>query len=151
MGIFRGIGRYVTTIYDVRADKWLNLGYMKNSLARSTRLLDEAIKPQSTEAQETFDEAMTQRGMTQADIDNQIQQFTKMIWIYVFITLSLFSYTLSKGLAEEWFGLIMGIGLTLFCGAHIFRYHYWRYLLIRRELGRTPKEWFNDTVGPHHE
>lgn len=151
MGFWSGMGKLAGGIYDVRADKWIGLGYLKNSLSRSTRIFEEVLIPGEATKTETFDEAMKEHGVSEQELADQINKFTRLFWFYSFFTIGLISYTVAQAFNAVWFGVVMGLALTFFIGAHMFRYHYWRYLLMKRELGLTPKDWLRDLMGQNRE
>ena len=41
---------------------------------------------------------------------------------------------------------LVGISVLLLLLANAFKYHFWRYQLLRKKLGCTFKEWFSDLI-----
>ena len=92
---------------------------------------------------ETFEEAMQRLNITEAELNARRKEFTRLMFIYLAISLSIFAYTVYiVTMHKNFMGFMMGFAITIYSLTYVFKYHFWIYQIKHKKLGCTLREWF---------
>lgn len=140
MGLFRGIGRLIKPLVDVKTwtDSSRFIEHGKTVYNDAKKLL---VKVEQTNT-ETFEEASDRLGLSEAYLEKLKNKFllTSLIFLVLgFIAAFYFAYIVTHGAWHTW---AMGVVVVMLALTQFFRYHFWYYQIKSRRLGCTIKEWF---------
>lgn len=146
MGLFSGIKKMGGRIIDLRADKWMSLGIIKDSFERTSSILADMVIPQKAHRKETFEEALLRLNITEADLTERRKEFGRLVAIYGSIGLIIVLYGIYMGINKHFAAALISTCLSLYAFGQAFRFHFWLFQINHRKLGCTVKEWLNSRV-----
>jgi intracellular multiplication protein IcmV len=97
---------------------------------------------------ETFEEAKARLNLTEEDIQKTATTYRLYALIFLLLGIAIFGYAFfllfSAGTIMGW---LLGLAVSGLFSAQAFRYDFWAFQLIRRQLGATFKEWKQHFLG----
>jgi intracellular multiplication protein IcmV len=131
-------------------DIWNWFGYTRfkfeiQSLARLLKSLLARFSSDKSSA-ETFEQAMTRQGLTEADLKKRIRLAKQLYLFFLVGTLAMLYYTFvqfTHGFIANGFFCIL---LTALLAVYGFREHFYSYQIRKRQLGCRYRDWFKDTI-----
>ncbi|MFZ0219720.1 MAG: type IVB secretion system protein IcmV [Candidatus Aquirickettsiella sp.] len=141
MSFFSGIRKIIKPVVDV--PKWVDY----QNLAKSNRSVFAFIKkffvPDQATTQESFEEALLRLKLTPADIIQRKKEFTRLMWIWVFLFLVSIFYSIYLLYNQALRGFYPCLGISVVILTQIFRYHFWLFQIKQRRLGCSFRDWLN--------
>jgi intracellular multiplication protein IcmV len=138
----KSLGSY---IFNFRVGKWMGVDQVKQSYSQLYQITLAVFRPEQAELSETFEEALIRLDLTEADIEQRRIEFTRLMIIYAFVSLAIFSYSIWIVYAyKNLLGFGMGFSITIFALTYAFRYHFWLFQIKHRKLGCSLRDWFLD-------
>ena len=146
MGLFSGFKKVGGKLVDVRVDKWMSLGVIKDSFEKTSSLISTMVTPSKAQRKETFREALARLNLTEADLEQRKKEFFRLVVIYTFIGLSIVFYGIFMAISSHFAAALISICLSLFSFGQAFKFHFWLFQVQHRKLGCTVSEWLNSKV-----
>lgn len=141
MKIASGVKKVVKPFVDVPT--WL--GYRQ--LADSTKSIWDVLKnlfvPQKAGPQEDFSAAMARFNLSETDVQQRANAFTRLALIFLFIACGVFAYAIYMIWEGSIRGTLASLAITLIAIAFAFRYHFWSFQIKQRKLGCTLRDWLD--------
>jgi intracellular multiplication protein IcmV len=144
MGFFRGIGKAFKPAVNVTA--WLDTTRISETASYIAGFAKRTFTPVKPTTTETFAQAMTRFGLTEADIAQRKIEFRRLLWVSLFIFICIAGYAIY--LFFQTYvraGLICSL-VSLIALVQAIRYHFWLFQIKKRKLGCTLKEWFKQGI-----
>ena len=138
---FRRVFRRLT--WGITPSKWLSIDYLKNQTASLKDLSKSVLNPPGppTYKCKTFAEAMKRAGLTESNINHQMQQNKLACRIFLGITAIIWLYALFLISRHPLEGLMVVL-LGAFAAVYAWREHYNYTKLKHRQLYLTPGQWW---------
>lgn len=146
MGLFSGFKKVGGRIVDVRVDRWMSMGTIKDSFEKTSSILSDLVVPAKAQRKETFQEALKRLGISEADLEQRKKEFFRLVVIYTVIGLSIVFYGIYMAVNQHFAAGLISICLSLFAFGQAFRFHFWLFQVQHRKLGCTVQEWLNSKV-----
>ena len=112
------------------------------------RVLRGLWTPAVPQAIRTFEEAMKENGLTEADIADAIGTYRALALVFLLLGVSAVFYTFYLLL---WHATVVGAFLSIAVAAllftQMFKYDFWALQMRRRHLGLTFKDWKRQYLG----
>jgi intracellular multiplication protein IcmV len=145
MGFFSGVKNLGSYIFNFRVNKWLDYDMLKRSTTKIVDITRATFSPEQAERTETFEQAMERLNLTEAELQQRLAEFSRLLVIYLIIAALIFAYSVWIAFSyKNIMGFFMGFCITIFALTHAFRYHFWIYQIKHRKLGCSLREWFFD-------
>lgn len=145
MGFFSGAKNLGSYVFNFRVSKWLDYDMLKRSTTKIVDITRATFSPEQAERTETFEQAMERLNLTEAELQQRLTEFSRLLVVYLIIAALIFSYSVWIAFSyKNIMGFFMGFCITLFALTHAFRYHFWIYQIKNRKLGCSLREWFFD-------
>jgi len=145
MGFFSTAKKVGGTVVNFKVTKWVGLDRLTQSTKQLGRITKSLVTPEQAEYSETFEEALKRLNLSEDQINARRIEFTKLMLIYLLISIVLFSYSVYIVYAyKNILGFFMGFSITLFALSHAFRYHFWVFQIKHKKLGCSVRDWFLD-------
>jgi len=140
MAKFRRTRKLFKFFFDIPS--WIGFSQMKSDTNLVKGLATTALKiPKRTEHIEHFDEVMQRLEIDEASLKQRYNLFKLCFCLFMFLSASLFSYTIYVLLMGYVLNGIVCLSLTVLGFVLAFRYHFWMFQIERRKLGCSFKEW----------
>lgn len=146
MGIFRSTKKLSTKIVDVRVDKWLSVDYLKETTNHFKVILIDIFVPKKPKFSESFEEALQRLELSEKDLQQRKEEFTRLFLFFTILSLSVISYGIYLAYKGSFGASLIAFCLSLYALTQAFRFHFWLFQLKNRKLGCTIKEWFNSSA-----
>jgi intracellular multiplication protein IcmV len=146
MGLFSGLKKVGGKVVDVRVDKWMSMGAIKDSFDKTSSILSNLVIPEKAKRKETFQEALARLGISELDLEQRKKEFFRLVVIYTTVGLTIVLYGIYMAIQQHFAAGLISICLSLFAFAQAFRFHFWLFQIQHRKLGCTLKEWLNSSV-----
>lgn len=146
MGLFSGFKKVGGRIVDVRVDRWMSIGVIKDSFEKTSSLISDMVIPTKAQRKESFHEALIRLGLTEQDLEQRKKEFTRLVIVYTTIGLTIVLYGIYMAINQHFAAGLISICLSLFAFGQAFRFHFWLFQIHHRKLGCTVKEWLNSKV-----
>ncbi len=145
MGFLSGMKKVGGMVFNFRVNQWIGLDHIKSNSKNLYNIGQAAVTPEQPDHEETFEEALKRLNITEDEVKQRKIEFTRLMIIYIFVALLVFSYSIYIVVVfKNFMGFFMGLAVTLFALVHSFKYHFWLYQIRHRKLGCTLKDWFLD-------
>jgi intracellular multiplication protein IcmV len=145
MGIISGVRRAGSSIFNFKVTRWFGKDFIFDSLRTVANLFLGIFTPEQAEVQETYEQALIRLGLSESDIQQRQQEFTKLFIFYLTISAMLFAYSLFIVVTYHNIGgFFMGFSITLYALTQAFRYHFWLFQIRNKKLGCSFREWLMD-------
>lgn len=153
MGIFKSTKKAAGKIIDVRVDKWISWDYLKETTGHFKAILFDIAIPKKATHLESFEEAMSRLGLSEKDLEARKNEFTKLFYFFLVLSLGVFAYALYLSLKGTLVSSLITFCLAFYALTQAFQFHFWLFQIKNRKLGCSVKEWFNskayhDVVAP---
>jgi len=147
MGFLKGAAKTANVFVNVRADKWIGVENIKQSLGNTALCAKNLFKIQQAERVETFEEAQQRLSVDEAELTKIKIKYTFFYIFYLIGALILFSYGFYIAYhAHRYIGFLMCFSLTLYGLSRAFFYHFWVYQIQQKKLGLTLKDWLHHYI-----
>jgi intracellular multiplication protein IcmV len=146
MGLWRGTKSFFSKGLNVNVEKWLALDVAKDNYDSLKYIVKDAFVPKKARYHETFEESMERQGLTEEDIEQRKQEFTKLSLSFVVIGFLIVVYGLAMLFYGHYWQTIISLFIAMYAFSQAFRFHFWLFQLRNRKLGCTFKEWFNSEI-----
>jgi intracellular multiplication protein IcmV len=144
MGFFSSSKKVAGHIVNFKVADWVDTGYHKNIFNYISNTTKSLFVPEQTTTQETFEQAMQRLNITTEDLAKRKQEFSRLFFIFLIISLLFFSYTMFITIKyRNIFSFILGLSVTTLSLSKTFRYHFWLTQINKKKLGLTFKEWID--------
>lgn len=128
------------TFFDPRG--WLGYDTLKNQTQATWRFLKEAFTPTQVVREETFEQAMEQMKVTEADIQKISLNYLSYAIFFAALAVPMFFYGFFLLIHYRTFGgWMLSMAVTALLLAQAFRFHFWHFQIKYRKLGCTFAEW----------
>lgn len=145
MGFFSRIKDAGGYVVNFKVTKWAGLDQIKDSSKSVVNLGRHLFTAEQANYVETFEEAMQRLNITEAELNARRKEFTRLLFIYLIVALSIFSYSIYVvAVHKNFMGFMMGFAITIYALTYVFKYHFWIYQIKHKKLGCTLREWFLD-------
>ncbi len=138
--------KVLSRIFDVRVDRWMSWDYLSETADRYKVLLVDMVIPKKATYSETFDEALERMQLTQEDINQRKQEFTRLFYFFLALSLLVVCYALYMAFRGYMVPALISFCLAFYAFTQAFRFNFWLFQIKHRKLGCTIKEWMNSTV-----
>lgn len=142
MSFFGGIKKIIKPAVDV--PKWIDY----RQLVKNNRSVFGYIKkffiPDQAKTQESFEEALLRLKLTPADLVQRSKEFTRLLWIWIFLFFLSISYSVYLLYYHAFRGFFPCLGISFIILTQIFRYHFWLFQIKQRRLGCGFRDWLNN-------
>lgn len=145
-GFFRGSGKVMGRIVDVRVDKWIGYDYLKGTFNKTLQITKDTFQAETPSRQETFEEAIERLGLKPEDLINRKKEFTRLLVFHLFLTSLVIGYAIYMAFQGAIIATIISFCLSVWSTSQCFRYHFWLFQIRNRKLGCTLMEWFNSEI-----
>ncbi len=146
MGLFTGVKKVGSRIVDVRVDRWMSIGVIKDSFEKTSSLISDMVVPAKAQRKESFQEALIRLGLTEQDLIQRKKEFFRLVVVYTIIGLTIVMYGIYMAVNQHFAAGLISICLSLFAFGQAFRFHFWLFQIQHRKLGCTVSEWLNSKV-----
>jgi intracellular multiplication protein IcmV len=143
MGFWRGTGKVMGQIVDVRVDKWVGIDTVKENTQNLIKWTKSIFRIEEASSSETFEEAMLRLNLTDAMIEQRRRQFSILVYVFLSFAAIVFAYGIYLAYAHSWGGVSLSMALSLYSLSQAFRYDFWVYQFTKRKLGCSFKEWWS--------
>jgi intracellular multiplication protein IcmV len=123
-----------------------------DAVKAQTKTIASIIKPIATPdkpvREETFKAATKRLELETRDLEITYNAY--LTYAYLFLSLSLFSFTYGIYLIlyhGTFLGLVLTLAVTGLFISQAFKYHFWAFQIKKAKLGCTFKEWRDETFG----
>jgi intracellular multiplication protein IcmV len=145
MGFFSKVKNASGYVVNFKVTKWAGLDQIKDSTRSVASLGRNIFIAEQANYTETFEEAMQRLNITEHELQARRKEFTLLMFIYLFVALAIFSYSIYVvAMHKNFMGFMMGFAITIYALTHVFKYHFWIYQIKHKKLGCTLREWFLD-------
>ncbi len=145
MGFFSRVKNAGGYIVNFKVTKWAGLDQIKDSSKSVVNLGRNLLTAEQANYVETFEEAMQRLNITEAELNARRKEFTRLMFIYLFVSLAIFTYSIYVvAVHKNFMGFMMGFAITIYSLTYVFKYHFWIYQIKHKKLGCTLREWFLD-------
>lgn len=145
MGFFSRVKNAGGYIVNLKITKWAGLDQIKDSTKGVVNLGQKLFISEQANYTETFEEALQRLNITEEQLNARKKEFTRLMIIYLIISLIIFSYSIYVvAVYKNFMGFMMGFAITLYSLTYVFKYHFWIYQIKNKKLGCTLREWFLD-------
>jgi intracellular multiplication protein IcmV len=144
MGIWSGTKKTAGVMLNFRVDQWLGVENLKDGAKAITQSAKTLFTVQKATHTETFEEALVRLNITEADLEQRKVEFSRLMLIYLGVTVLLIAYAIYLALATASIGAsIVTVLLSMYSSINAFRFHFWLFQIKKRKLGCTIHEWLN--------
>lgn len=140
MGVWNGTKKVAGHFFNFRVDKWVAYHYLKDTLNYILFILRSLAKPEQTQIEESFQEAVVRLQLEPEDLKKRAKQLKHWCFLFLGIALGLLLYTVYIFKQSNWMGTAMTLALMIYALYQAFRFHFWHYQLVHERLGCTLKE-----------
>ena len=140
MGLISGTKKFVKPL--VNFPQWMNWEGIKRTTVSIAQVSKNLFIPQKAQREESFAEALERLHLTEADIQQRLIEFKRLLAVLLasaFSVLVYIGYLIYQGHGKA---LIISTILLLIILAQAFRYHFWIFQIKQRKLGCNIHEWF---------
>lgn len=141
MSFFAGIKKITKPFVDV--PKWIGYRQLVKSNRSITALLRKFFIPEQARTQESFVAALQRLNLKEADLIQRRREFTRLMWIWIFLFFVAISYSLYLLLAHALRGFFPSLAMVFIILTQIFRYHFWIFQIKQRRLGCNFRDWLS--------
>ncbi len=142
MGIIKKTRKILGHVIDLKVDRWVDLDYLKHSTKYYWRQAKFIFSSQKPTHEESFDEAVERMDLTPETLNKQVSHFGFIVVFFMFLAVSLFSYSLYMVWHKNWMGAGLAIALMFYALSLAFHFHFWRFQIANQKLGCSLREWF---------
>lgn len=140
---FKIAGRAATRVVDVRVDRWLSLGMLKEQTAALVGMAKNTFKPKTTEiVSESFEEAVQRFALTPEDVLRKQNEFWRLAVVFCTIAVLLFGYAVYMAFSGVVLATLVTLVLTVYALVQSFSFHFWYFQISQQRLGCTFQEWW---------
>lgn len=145
VGLLKSISKLAGHIVDIRVDRWFNIGGHKDNISYLTKLIGRIFKlpakdaPQITDP--SFEEIVKRDALTPNALNEQSQYYKMFSIVFLAVALLLFVYSLLLLYFQNFMGLCISVALIIYTLSLAFRFHFWHFQILKRNLNCTPQEW----------
>lgn len=143
MGMFK---KAASKVIDVRVDKWMSWSYLQETTDRFKILFLDIVIPKKASTVETFEEAMVRLELTESDLAQRKQEFTRLFYFFVALAVIILAYALYIAFVGHLITALISFCLAVYALTQAFRFHFWLFQLKNRKLGCTFQEWLNSKI-----
>lgn len=145
MGFFSRVKEAGSYVVNFKVTKWAGLDQIKDSTKSVANLGRNLFIAEQANYTETFEQAMQRLNITEEQLNARRKEFTRLMFIYLLISLAIFAYSIYVvAVYKNFMGFMMGFAITIYALTHVFKYHFWIYQIKHKKLGCTLREWFLD-------
>ncbi len=144
MAKLRRTKKFVKSFIDVRT--WMGIDIiMQNakSLWHSTR---ESFKIQPPEESESFEQAQSRLNISNSQADKIAMHYGRLSLMFLLLTGMMMVYGGYMVMHGSWLSFPMAVAISGITSVMAFRYHFWRFQILRRCLGCSLQTWFYQGV-----
>lgn len=121
---------------------------LKNENKTLYRILKSLFTKSTPERQETFEQAMTRMGLTEAYVKKTATTYRLYAILFLLIGIAIFTYGFYLLFdIRSLSGWLLAMAATGLCLAQAFRFDFWAYQMRVRKLGVTFSEWKSSILG----
>ncbi|MEY3182753.1 MAG: intracellular multiplication protein IcmV [Pseudomonadota bacterium] len=143
MGFWRGTGKVMGQIVDVRVDKWVGVETIKENTSALLAWVKTVFRVQEAHREETFEAAMARLQLTDTMVEERRRQYSILVYIFLAFSFIIFAYGIYLAYQHSWGGVSLSMALTVYSLSQAFRYDFWVYQFTQRRLGCSVKEWWS--------
>lgn len=141
MSFFGGIKKIIKPAVDV--PKWIDYQQLVKNNRSFFGFIKKIFVPNQTQVQESFEDALIRLKLTPADLIQRNKEFTRLLYIWIFIFLVSISYSVYLLYIHSMRGFFPSLGINFIILTQIFRYHFWLFQIKQRRLGCSFRDWLN--------
>jgi intracellular multiplication protein IcmV len=126
---------------------WFGVGQVKSSTFFIWDVVKGIFYPPVAQQKETFEEAKKRLHLSDAEIDQNGQDY--LLYALVFLLLGAFTFIFTCYLLfkhSSFSGFLLGLAVTGLFLSQAFKYHFLFFQIKHRKLGCTFDEWWSGTV-----
>lgn len=146
VGFFSGVGKAVSRVFDFRVDKWLDFRGLQDNASFLVQTGTRLFKMEAAGSAETFEEACERLNWDPKFIELQIQRFSLLVSVFLIASFLLLFYAIYIALTGLLISALMVFAIAIFAVTQAFRYHFWKYQLLKKKLGCSFSEWLNSLL-----
>jgi len=147
MGLWKSTKNIASKVFDVRVDRWMSLAYVKEVSQQTQSLLKDLVIPKKAKRIETFEQALIRLNLSEADVQQRIVEFTRLVYFFVGISILIILYAIYMMVRGYPLVSLISFCLSLYTFSQAFHFHFWVFQMKNRKLGCTLKEWLNGKIG----
>lgn len=144
MGFLSSTKKATGYIFNFRVGQWLDYDSLKGTALYLYYLFRGLYRINPYQFSESYEEAKERLNLSDEYLNFQSKRYLWLSYFFLGCSLLFFSYMLFLGIKHHWMGTFMTLSLSLYALSIAFRYHFWRYQLIRQKLGCSVQEWWRD-------
>jgi intracellular multiplication protein IcmV len=147
VSFFTGIKKIIKPSIDV--PKWIGYRQLVKSNRSMVALLKKYFIPEQAHTQESFAVALQRLNLKESDLIQRRREFTRLMWIWVFLFFVTIGYSLYLLLEHALRGFFPSLAIAFIILTQVFRYHFWLFQIKQRRLGCSFRDWLSSyfTVG----
>lgn len=152
VSFFGGIKKITKPFVDI--PRWIDYQQLVKGHRSFYSFVKKSFIPEHRVVEESFDAALLRLGITEVDLEQRLNAFKRLLWIWGALFLISFVYGLHLLLIHALRGFFPCLGLNFVILTQIFRYHFWIFQIKERRLGCSFTDWFNTLFlsgKKHHE
>lgn len=146
MGFFSGLKKVTGHIVDVRVDKWMSLGFMKETFTQLKGVVEDLFIAQKASRTETFEQAMERLELTEDDLKQRKKEFTRLCAFFLVVAFSILVYGIFRAYHGHLIAALISLCICLYTLSQAFKFHFWLFQINHRKLGCTIDEWLHSKV-----
>jgi intracellular multiplication protein IcmV len=141
VSFFGGIKKIIKPAVNI--PKWIDYQQLVKSNRSVFAFIKKFFIPEQAKAKESFEEALLRLKLTPADLIQRSKEFTRLMWIWIFLFLVSIVYSAYLLYNQAFRGFYPCLGISVVILTQIFRYHFWLFQIKQRRLGCSFRDWLN--------
>lgn len=143
MGFWRGTGKVMGQIVDVRVDKWVGVDAIKENTNTLVKWIRSIFRIQEASREETFEAAMERLNLSNEMIEQRRRQYSILVYVFLALSSIIFAYGIYLAYEHSWSAASLSMALVIYSLSQAFRYDFWVYQFTKKKLGCSIKEWWS--------
>lgn len=126
--------------------QWMGVEGTRDRWRMTWNLVSKTFLVQKATRQENFTEAQHRFALSEEQLEKKRKQFLSLSAFFTFFALGVLAW--SVVLIQEhrsYFSSLAAFAIALALGAYAFRFHFWAFMIRKRKLGCTFKEWCHES------
>lgn len=146
MGIFSGVKKVASHMFDYRVDRWVAWDTLKSTTKEYQKVVEGLATPERPQVVESFEDAMLRMGLTEYDIQQRQIEFTRLYIFFIVLALSIVGYGIYMAFMSHMVSALISFCIAIYSLTQAFRFNFWLFQVKHRKLGCTVKEWLDGKI-----
>lgn len=146
MGIFSGVKKVASHMFDYRVDRWVSWDTLASTTKEYQKVVEGLATPERSNVAESFEDSMLRLGLTEADIQQRQVEFTRLYIFFILLALSIVFYGIYMAFMGHMISALISFCIAIYSLTQAFRFNFWLFQVKQRKLGCTVKEWLDGKI-----